>query len=60
LTIGIQNSYILQVRYEPHISDKSRFQSQKYGMSNASGYIAFLTNCRNKYFPDNKQTSQFA
>jgi len=22
LTIGIQNSYTLQVRYEPHLSDK--------------------------------------
>jgi len=24
LTIGIQNSYILQVRYEPHLSDNVR------------------------------------
>jgi len=22
-TIGIQNSYVLQVRYEPHLSDKA-------------------------------------
>jgi len=34
-TIGIQNNYILQVRYESHLSDKgrcSRFSITKHGM----------------------------
>jgi len=35
LIIGIQNSYILQIRYEPHrlvFIKRSVFQTQKYGM----------------------------